>query len=216
MGVVPPSQIDRGRVVSEDTPRGFSFEEYYVDYPAIENAFAARLDEPLACRGPDIVYEIVADLALATGSLVVDLGCGEGQHAFELARRFGFMALGIDPVQRHIDAANAARDRDPKVGGQLAFCRGAAEHLPVASASVDLVWCREVLYHVANLETRHLDAMQLRAGLQVADFEAEQFVEAYIDAGLPAVHGEWADQVRERTNRARGVVGGRVGHGQQR
>ena len=36
----------------------------------------------------------------------------------------------------------------PRVG----FVQGAIEHLPIRTASVDFVWCRDMLVHVRNLE----------------------------------------------------------------
>jgi SAM-dependent methyltransferase len=85
-------------------------------------------------------------LALPAGAAVIDVGCGEGGHATELARRFGLSVLGIDPVRRHVAAV---RDRAGTSGA--AFVLGTAEQIPVRDASADLVWCRDVLVHVRQL-----------------------------------------------------------------
>ncbi|MEY2472281.1 MAG: hypothetical protein QOK28_1610 [Actinomycetota bacterium] len=48
---------------------------------------------------------IVEHLALQPGERVLDVGCGPGRHAHELARR-GFEVVGVDIAQRFVDLAN--------------------------------------------------------------------------------------------------------------
>jgi SAM-dependent methyltransferase len=82
------------------------------------------------------IDHIVAALGLAPGHRVLDVGCGTGRHAHELARR-GIEVRGIDISQRFIELANAAtplRDqRDGRarpVGPSLAtFERGDARSM---------------------------------------------------------------------------------------
>ena len=124
-------------------------EFFYDTYPRLEEAFAARLDESLAPRDPSILLQVVRELDLPPDSRVVDVGCGEGAHAFRLATHFGLRVLGIDPVQRHLDLARAARrDLVPDIASRVAFERGTATDVPAHDASLDLVWCRDVMVHV--------------------------------------------------------------------
>ena len=144
-------------------------DEFYDDYPRIEAAFQAALDESLHPRGPELLYELVSKLHLPPGATVLDLGCGEGQHSIRLAERFDFEVQGIDPVPRHIELANEALDRavkrTPELSNLVRFEIGAAEDLPVRDASVDLIWCREVLYHVGSLDQAFAECRRvLRAG----------------------------------------------------
>jgi SAM-dependent methyltransferase len=124
----------------------WSLEQAYGIYPTIEEEFSRTLDESLAPRGPEMLFDLVAGLSLPGDAAAVDVGCGEGRHAIELARRFGFSVTGVDPVVRHVEAARAAAGPDgPR------FELGSAERLPVADATADLVWCRDVLVHVADM-----------------------------------------------------------------
>jgi SAM-dependent methyltransferase len=122
----------------------WAIEHAYDDFPRIEDEFGAALDQSLDPRGPDHLYDIVTGLGLAPGSVALDVGCGEGHHSAELQERFGFDVTGIDPVSRHIEIASAAAPG-------VAFMLGTAEAIPAADASVDLVWCRDVLIHVSDL-----------------------------------------------------------------
>jgi SAM-dependent methyltransferase len=51
------------------------------------------------------------ELALAPGAKVLDLGCGHGRHANELARR-GCEVLGVDVVRGFLDLARAEAERE--------------------------------------------------------------------------------------------------------
>src|SRR5438067_3692663 len=136
-------------------------DEFYDAYERIEPEFQAVLDQSLRPRGPDQLYDLVGELGLPPEARVLDLGCGDGRHAFALAERFGVAVLGIDPVDRHVEEARDAARRRPQVAGRVSFERGAAEAIPVPDASVDLVWCRDVLYHVAALEQAYAECRRV-------------------------------------------------------
>ena len=109
---------------------------FYDTYPRVERDFAARLDESLAPRDPSVLLQVVRELDLRPDSRIVDVGCGEGVHAFRLATHFGFRVLGIDPVQRHLDLARAARrEVVPDIGSRVSFERGTATQLVTVGRS---------------------------------------------------------------------------------
>lgn len=75
-------------------------EEEYDGYHEIEEAFKDALDESLAPRGPDMLYDLVADFSLPVAVHVADIGCGEGRHTLQLAERFGFSVVASTPSAR--------------------------------------------------------------------------------------------------------------------
>jgi ubiquinone/menaquinone biosynthesis C-methylase UbiE len=118
----------------------------------------AALDESLSPRGLNqLLFDLVAQTGLPPGSTVLDVGAREGHHCFELSRRFGFTVRGVEPVRRHLD--NAARAlaafaaEEPEAAARVRIDEGVAEELTDPDGSVDLIWCRDVLVHVADLET---------------------------------------------------------------
>ncbi len=125
-------------------------DESYDWYPRIEQAFLARLDESLHPRGPDFLYEVVAGLGLRPGAKALDLGCGRGAAAIQLAERFVFDVIGVDPVPRNIELSMAAIPDGLR--DQVRFELGRAEAIPVSDASIDLIWCKEVLVLVKALD----------------------------------------------------------------
>ena len=80
----------------------------------------------------------------------------------------------------------------------------------------DAVAGAAMAFHGTFLEAFHFDAVQLLAGFNVADFEAEQFVNADEAQGLAAVHSEWADGRAERANGPVAGVSGGIGDGEPR
>jgi SAM-dependent methyltransferase len=126
-------------------------EELYDAYPRIEAEFLAALDESLQPRGPDLLYDLVRDMELPRGSVAADVGCGEGKHSVRLAELFDFRVIGVDPLPRHLELASAA------AGPGLEFGLGTVEALPLESGTVDLVWCRDVLELVADLDQAYAE-----------------------------------------------------------
>jgi SAM-dependent methyltransferase len=100
-------------------------------------------------------------MGLPPGSLAVDVGCGGGKHSFRLAERFGLTVVGLDPLPRQLDVAGAEllahAARDPELARRVSFGLGAAEALPLEDRTVDLVWCRDVLVHVADLKQAYAE-----------------------------------------------------------
>ncbi len=96
----------------------------------------------------DVLFGLLADGGQGSDLLpmqVVDIGCGFGRHAIELARR-GHSVVGIDPSETMISEAGileaGARSSDP-ADGALRFVQGTAAALDdaVGRASVDLALC---------------------------------------------------------------------------
>ena len=80
----------------------------------------------------------LVDLRPATH--VLDVAAGTGASAIFLAERFGCSVVGVD---YSIDSARLATERAARSGSAdlVSFVSGDAEHLPAATASVDVVVC---------------------------------------------------------------------------
>jgi SAM-dependent methyltransferase len=132
-------------------------EEVYGSAFAEEEAFQAALNQSLGPRGFDLMFDLVAELGLPPGSAALDVGAREAWHCIELSRRFGFTVHGIEPVHRHLDNAARALDAlaaaEPETAARIRVDQGVAERLGEPGSSIDLIWCRDVLEHVEDLET---------------------------------------------------------------
>ena len=79
-------------------------------YNQIEQAFQQFLDTSLDPRGPESLFDVLGSLDLPAGGTAVDVGCGDGSDAIELARRFGLRLLGVDPLAYNVERASALAD----------------------------------------------------------------------------------------------------------
>jgi SAM-dependent methyltransferase len=109
----------------------------------------ALIDASLAPRSPDLLVDVAGALGLRAGQLALDLGCRDGHYAIELARRFRCRVIGVDLVAAWL-AQGLVSAAEAGLGGMIAMVQGDAEALPVADASCDLVWCRDVLSCVGD------------------------------------------------------------------
>jgi 2-polyprenyl-3-methyl-5-hydroxy-6-metoxy-1,4-benzoquinol methylase len=101
----------------------------------------ADLDRSLNPRSGEALYAAAAALGVAADWLVLDAGCGRGTHSLELARRFGCHVVGIDAVRGPLTSAPAG-----------IFAQALLEAIPAGDATFDLVWCRDMLVHVPDLD----------------------------------------------------------------
>lgn len=133
-------------------------------YDVIEKDFNHFLDETIAPRGPDMMFDLVSALRPAPGSLVLDLGCGAGRYSAELASRFDVVVHGVDPDPRGVDQARRQFNEgaaSPALRERVRFEVGRAEDIPLDDSSVDLVWCRDVLCLVENLESAYAECRRV-------------------------------------------------------
>jgi 2-polyprenyl-6-hydroxyphenyl methylase / 3-demethylubiquinone-9 3-methyltransferase len=79
------------------------------------------------------------------GAMVLEVGCGGGLLAEEFAR-LGWPVVGLDPSVPSIEVARAHAGNLP-----ITYLVGRGEHLPFADAAFDVVYCCDVLEHVADL-----------------------------------------------------------------
>jgi 2-polyprenyl-6-hydroxyphenyl methylase/3-demethylubiquinone-9 3-methyltransferase len=78
----------------------------------------------------------------------LDIGCGGGFLAEEFAR-IGCQVVGVDPSAVSIETA---RRHAAATGLDVDYRVGTGEQLPVADGEFDLVYCCDVLEHVADLD----------------------------------------------------------------
>ncbi len=119
--------------------------ESYDDFPRIEEEFGRRLDESLEPMGPSSLLDAFSRLIeSAHATRLVDIGCGEGDDAVEIAQRFELDVIGVDPAERHLQLGRVTA-ATCGVGERVTFLSGTAEHLPIDDSSVDVIVAKESL-----------------------------------------------------------------------
>ena len=122
------------------------YEDFWADAPADPEPWAWERRRAL------LLGEV------APGERVLDLGCGAGRFVAALAR------AGADPVGVELAENALERARRNAPGADLRLLEPDGS-VPLEHASVDLVWCSEVLEHAADGQHLLLEARRvLRSG----------------------------------------------------
>jgi SAM-dependent methyltransferase len=79
------------------------------------------------------------------------VGCRDASHLIELVRASGASGAGIDPVGRLVQRARAAV-AGASLEARIEIVEGAMQNIPYPDAAFDLVWCRDVIELVEDLE----------------------------------------------------------------
>lgn len=124
--------------------------ELYTSTPEGDQ-FAEALEQSLHPRGPDMLLDMVAGLNIGLNGKIIDVGCGTGYYACKLVEQTGAQVLAIDIVasllemSRHTVAEANLKDR-------VAVVEGSITSIPADSETYDLVWCRDMLNHIKDLD----------------------------------------------------------------
>ena len=96
--------------------------------------------------------EVESFLEGRSGSVALDVGCGNGRHTEALAERVE-RAVGVDLSRDLLDEA-VARARDRGFADAAAFVHGDAAALPVRDDAVDLAVYVATLHHLPSRDAR--------------------------------------------------------------
>src|SRR5438067_7040020 len=89
----------------------------------------AALDRLAPPRSPDILMEKLLALGLSRDHVVLDLGCGHGQHALQMATATGCCVVALDQSAASAAETNG-RARSAQMG-RVHAGRAVAETLPL-------------------------------------------------------------------------------------
>ena len=160
-----------------------SVEQLYGEIWAAEDGLDAELDRSLDPRGTEWLFEELAALHPQAGELVVDIGARDAGHAIRLVREHGLRAIALDPVRHHVELAQQAV---ADAGVDVEVVQAGIEDMPIADASADWIWCRDVLVHVDVARGLAECARILRPGGQML---------AYVTCATPLLEPREAEEL---------------------
>ena len=89
---------------------------------------------------------------LNSSSNVLDLGCGDGEVDFQLARKYKCNITGVDLSGVHIHNAKNKLEKNQELKKHLKFIKASATKLPFEDEVFSHVWIQSTLYHVHDKE----------------------------------------------------------------
>lgn len=99
-------------------------------YEKLFESYAERYDQETFTQGTKGECDFIEEeLGYDKSLKIIDIGCGTGRHAIELARR-GYSVTGVDLSEAQL---NRARKKAAKENLQVEFVRHDARHLPFES-----------------------------------------------------------------------------------
>src|SRR5262249_8528297 len=144
------SRAGRGRRGPAGRPRAMSHAHAPAAAAPPAEPFTKSLERMNYFQEPE-ARALIADLALTPGSRGLDVGCGVGVYALWLAEAIGLRGrvTGIEPTAERVQAAHDLVGRRLDTG-RLEFHVGDGTALSMDDASVDWVWCGDVLHHIQD------------------------------------------------------------------
>jgi len=129
-------------------------------YEALGGLYRAAWGDSLhfGVYGPDddrsraaaaVERKLADEAGMLPGAQVLDVGCGTGGPALEIAAYAGARVTGIDLVPEHVERARSEAARRG-LAELTRFVEGDATQMPFADASFDHVYAIESAYHAAD------------------------------------------------------------------
>jgi SAM-dependent methyltransferase len=138
-----------------DRPRSALESFYEFLWPSLETDNEARfafLDRDSGGRSADdFMIEVAVERGAGAASVVLDAGCGRGKQVCRLAKELRCEVIALDALERNLAQARDRAARE-QVVDRVRFVRGSIEAIPLPDASVDLVWCRDMMNHVPRMD----------------------------------------------------------------
>ncbi len=128
-----------------------SSERMYGDWPIDDETVDAILDRSRRPAPSSQLDDLLDDLGVGAGDRLLDIGGRDGARGLTLASRYGCTVTSIDPSRTNLDRGRRLVAADP-AGGLVHLVAGTIEAIPVADGGVDVIWCRDVLTHVDDLD----------------------------------------------------------------
>lgn len=105
---------------------------------------------------PGVLQQLIERGGVTKTSRILEVGCGTGNYVTAIQEATGCVATGVDPSEAMLAQA---RER----GAEVVWLGGRAEELPVADASVDLLFNVDVIHHVADRPAFFREALRVLA-----------------------------------------------------
>ncbi len=111
-----------------------------------EGQIPEHIRQRLLSKKVNVTEKCIAENAIRSGALGLDLGCGQGWYLLELAKK-GYSMWGVD---RSIEQLKNAVGNASLIGQKINTAQSDASELPFQSNTFDFVYSINVLHHITD------------------------------------------------------------------
>ncbi|MBI2876657.1 MAG: methyltransferase domain-containing protein [Candidatus Tectomicrobia bacterium] len=97
----------------------------------------------------EAIDQLAQRAGLAPGQKVLDAGCGIGEPARYLARKYGCQVVGLNLCERQLRHARR-RTQEAGLEGQVDYRLGSFLEMPFENGSFDAVWSQDAFAHAGD------------------------------------------------------------------
>lgn len=134
----------------------------YGDWPIDPEDVDAILDRSLGPRNAASLFDTVASLGVDAGARVLDVGARDARYSVTLHERFGCDVMALEPVSANVEAAQR-RVRAAGHTDHIEVVQGRVEAVPIPDETFDVIFCRDVLSHISELEATMRECYRVTA-----------------------------------------------------
>jgi SAM-dependent methyltransferase len=98
----------------------------------------------------EVLYELASQAGIGRTSIVLDVGCGKGRQACEIAKKLSCRVIAIDPLEHGLALGRQRAEREG-VADSVEFRTGDLETLPVGDDEIDAIWCLDTFNHAGDI-----------------------------------------------------------------
>lgn len=98
------------------------------------------------------IFDTVESLGIGPDDVVLDIGGRDGGHGLVMAERFGCRVISVDPAPANIEEGRRAVAKH-EYGHMVELMLGAIEDIPIGDGECALVFSRDMMSHVADIDT---------------------------------------------------------------
>jgi cyclopropane fatty-acyl-phospholipid synthase-like methyltransferase len=147
--------------MNETWSKPVTVQEMYGDWDY--EAAVAALDRSLSPRPAASIFDVVGGLGVEAGDVLLDIGGREGQHGLVMAERFGCRVVSVDPVTENIERGRQIVG-DHEYGHMVDVKPGSIEQIPAEDNTFRLIFSRDMLGHIADLELALVECRRVLSG----------------------------------------------------
>ncbi len=137
--------------MADDWTTPITVEQMYGYWDVEWDEAVAVTNRSLDPRPNSSIYDTLSSLGVEKGDVVLDIGGRDASGGLAMAERFGCRVIVVDPVQANLD--DGLRAIAGHVHGYLVeIHRGTINQIPIGDDTVDVVFSRDMLTHVADLD----------------------------------------------------------------